>query len=79
MHNSGWPKIFGHEAARAPHAMAAETCRDARRACRQLHGRLEAFLGRWVPAGADAEKLEVLEALKLIEEGLSIADAPPPA
>jgi hypothetical protein len=32
-----------HAAALAPHAAAEETCRNARRACRALHGRLEAF------------------------------------
>ena len=57
------------------YSRAAEEAQHGRRACRQLHSRLAAFCERWVPAGAEAEKLALLEQLRELEEVL-VAEAP---
>lgn len=56
-----------HDAALRPHARAADITRNARKACQALHGRLDAFCAKWVPHGAEPEKLAILEELKQVE------------
>ena len=61
-----------HDAALLPHTKATDVARSGAKACRQLHSRLSAFCDKWVPLGAEAEKLSILEGLKEIEEGLQL-------
>ena len=42
---------------------AAEIAREIKRAVGELTGSLTAFCDRWVPSGADAEKLTILRQL----------------
>ena len=42
------------------------------RALQRLHTRLAAFCERWVPSGAEAEKVAILEQLRELEEAVGV-------
>ncbi len=67
-----------HEAAAdaSGQSRAAEVTSIARRGCRELHGRLVAFCEKWVPSGAETEKVVILEGLRELEELLAAGRSP---
>jgi hypothetical protein len=69
-----------HELVMQPHRRSADAMKTARKVCHQLHGRLAAFCSRWVPSGAEAEKVAILDQLKEVElvlEGLQGSSSAP--
>ena len=59
-----------HEASGATRAAEAqaEAAALGRRACRELHAKLASFCDKWVPSGAEVDRVVVLEQLRELEE-----------